>query len=279
MRINSKEYTGFLKKNGYRWGELSAGKHFPDFIMQASDGTVILFIRTYMDAEAHLSEPRGVIQMCTASIEVVIQMFILLKRFEINSRILKKRKCATNGHRIYRDYYELHISGPSLRIYRDKISFSVDYKKDGLDRVCDNRKTNTNTEIIPMHKELNILRESTNVSKALITNKANFYGKTNPSVSEGHIILGRVNKLIDMSEDDVAWKLNGTKNYMTPERKKDMKIFRKFLKTELAKEVCYIPIKSIEKVDHEGYVYSLQVRRYNNFVADGMLCFNANTPD
>lgn len=272
INIASAPYRKFMEDNGYKWGELSAGKEFPSFIMNCSVDNLKRFIRAYMDAEACFSHNKGVIEMSTASPILASQMFILLKRFGINSRILKKRKCATNGKRIYRDYYEVHISGPSLRIYHDKVGFGVDYKQEGLVDVCENRRANTNTEIIPMHAELSALRDATMISKGLITNKANFYGKTNPSVDECAKIKDRLDKLLDMPEDEVAWKLDGRLNYMTSDRKKHVRVFKKFLKSEIAKEVCYIAIKSIEKVEYDGYLYSLEVGRHGNFVAEGTFC-------
>jgi intein/homing endonuclease len=149
-------------ENGYAWGELSRGKIIPDFIMNSNDEYIRLFTRAYMDAEAHFAHKKGVIEMSTASYKVALQVYILLKRFGVISRILIKSKCATNTvARTMKTYYEVHISGPALRVYRDEIGFNVDYKKTGLDDVCDNRKTNTNTEIIPVFRELAKLRRLT----------------------------------------------------------------------------------------------------------------------
>jgi intein/homing endonuclease len=274
LSLTSAEYKQMLLRNGYAWGELSAGKIFPDFIMTASDEFTKLFIRAYMDAEACFTHSKGVIEMSTASPTVAMQMFTLLKRFGIGSRIMCKRKCATNGRRIYRDYYEIHISGQALRIYRAKIGFGVDYKSDGLNDVCDNRKCNSNLEKIPMYTELCKLREATQISKSLITSKPNFYGKTNPSVMESHKIMERVDKLLVMPENQVAWRLDNRINYMTAERKKHLRTFKTFLARELSKEVCYIEIKSIECTQYSGWVYDLQVKGSTNYVAEGILCQN-----
>lgn len=276
LRLNSSGYRQLLEKYGYRWGELSAGKYFPNFIMQAGDAVIILFIRAYMDADACFTYKKGVIELTSASRELVLQMFTLLKRFSINSRILYKRKCATNGARILRDYYELHISGPSLRLYCKKIGFGVSYKQKGLIDVCENRKTNTNTEIVPMQKELVMLKKKTAISMPKITNKTNFSGITNPSVTEAKLILGRANDLLAMPEDQNILKDKGPRYYMTDAHKKNFRIFRNFLKAELAKQVCYIAIKSIQKINYEGYVYDFQVKCHSNFVAEGILCRNAH---
>jgi intein/homing endonuclease len=156
------------------------------------------------------------------------------------------------------------------------IGFGVGYKQEGLVEVCKSRKANTNTEIIPMHAELAELRENTRISQSKITNKSNFNGVTNPSVDEAKLILDRIDGLLATKKTVVAWILNGTRYYMTDERKAHLRVFRKFLKRELAKQVCYIAIKGIEKVDYEGYVYDFQVKRHSNFVAEGIICRNAH---
>ncbi|AYV81657.1 MAG: homing endonuclease, partial [Harvfovirus sp.] len=46
---------------------------------------------------------------------------------------------ATNGSRIKRPYYIALISGPSLRLFKAEIGYTIDYKKAILDRVS-NRK-------------------------------------------------------------------------------------------------------------------------------------------
>lgn len=271
--VHSIEYRLFMVDKGYKWGELSAGKSFPDFIMNACNDYIILFIRAYMDGEAHFSHKAGTIEMCTASRAIALQMFILLMRIGINSTILVKIKCATNTEeKIKRTYYEVHVSGAALRIYRDKISFGVDYKKEGLDDVCDNRKTNTNTEIIPMHQELAKLRRLTGISMSLVINKMYFNGKRNPSINECHLMMTRLKAVYAIPEDKVAWKIGRCKNYMTPERKHCIKSFMKFLKTELTKQVRYIKIKSIDHRPRRGWVYNITTKTHNNYVVEGMLC-------
>lgn len=273
LNIVSKDYRKFLESHKYVWGNLSATKRFPDFIMNGSDANVKLFIRVYMDAEAHFSVKQGVIQMSSASSEVTLQMYILLKRFSINSRILYKRKCATNTiARTMRDYYEIHISGPALRIYRNLIGFDVDYKKAGLDDVCDNRPINTNTEIIPMLRELVKFRDLTHVSMFMVTNKNNFYGKTNPSVGECHLMLQRLEKLLLIPADVIAWKCDGACYYMNSMRRKYVNEFIKFLKTELLKEVCYIPIRDIAYNRSHDWVYGLKIENGGNYVVEGIIC-------
>jgi intein/homing endonuclease/DNA polymerase III delta prime subunit len=274
LNVIAPDYQQFLEKHGYTWGNLSAKKRFPDFIMRAADSHVRLFIRAYMDAEAHFSHNHGVIEMSTASREVSLQMHTLLKRFGINSRILTKRKCATNGTRIMRTYYEVHVSGPDLRMYRREIGFGVDYKQEGLEDVCDNRDCNTNTDILPMHAELAKLRRLTNLPMNHITNKANFNGTTNPSVSEAHNIRDRLQEMLDKGCDHPDW-LKIEKQYRPDTQKlRYVRGFKSFLDDQLEKEVCYVPIKSIETHRHNDYVYDLEILEHHNYVAEGMICHN-----
>jgi intein/homing endonuclease len=53
-----------------------------------------------------------------------------------------------------------------------------------------------------------------------------------------------------------------------------VKIFIKFInkKLSLSKEICYIPIKTIEYEKAHGWVYGLEIENRGNYVVEGILC-------
>ena len=147
VQIYSKEYVKFLENNGYKWGNLSAKKSIPDFIMNAKIDVIRTFLTNYFDAEGTISNRDGIIEISSASKIIMMQLYHLLKLFGINSRIKEKNKMATNGKGITRKYYSLVISGPGLRKYKDEINFGIGYKKKILNATC-NKKCNTDIEYV-----------------------------------------------------------------------------------------------------------------------------------
>jgi peptidase E len=81
----------------------------------------------------------------------------------------------------------------------------------------------------------------------------------------------RLQEVCKIPKDKVAWMLDGSKNYMTSERKRYVRAFIQFLQGQLDKEVCYIPIKSIDKLSYSGWMYNINLKNQNNYVIEGML--------
>ncbi|HEY6404444.1 MAG TPA: LAGLIDADG family homing endonuclease, partial [Blastocatellia bacterium] len=105
LHLCSAEFKRFLESRGYEWGKRSREKSIPPFIMRADDAGVRVFLSNYFDAEASVIDSMRSIEISTASPILIQQLSSLLRRFGIWMRISEKRKRATNGSGIYRNYY------------------------------------------------------------------------------------------------------------------------------------------------------------------------------
>ena len=268
--FTSKDYVQFLQKNGYIWGKLSAGKKFPDFIMNSSLDNIKIFLQAYFDAEASISERDGVIEISSASEIIMKQLNILCRMFEMNMRQTIKKKMATNGKKIMRDYYIGYISGPSLRLFKERIGFTIDYKQRILTATC-LRTANTNLDVFPITHKLKAIYDNTQLPKRRFIEfnyvKPDNQGNTRlPS-------MGMINKTCQNLRDVLADNAFITKNNLDNKRAYiNQSIID--LENEANKEVYYVKIESITEVDYDGYVYDLEIDETHNYVAEGLLCHN-----
>jgi len=111
FEITNKEFTKFCESYGYFWGRHSRDKQVPTSVMQADNKSATAFLQAFFDGESHVNVNRNIIEISSASQRLLKEVGVLLRRFGIWLRIYKKRKCATNGSRIYRDYWEGQFGG------------------------------------------------------------------------------------------------------------------------------------------------------------------------
>lgn len=260
LNIYSADYREFLKNNGYKWGEKAAGKEIPPFIMNAPIEIIRIFLKHYFDAESHMFERDGVIQLSSASKMLIHQISYLLRIFGINSRMKRKMKMATNGKRIKRPYYELLISSYSLRIYKDEIGFNFGYKQKALEKVCE-RKANSNIEVIPVKKILKDLWDITHLPYRQFIYHNYIHGKTLPTVDTIKTVIQKLDYIINDRELQKRYNI-------TPAKLRYIMITKATLEDELQKELFYIKIKDIKLEDYQGYVYDLEIEENHNYVAD-----------
>ena len=148
LRITSADYRGFLAGLGYVWGNRSAAKRIPDFIVAADDDTVRRFLREYFSAEGSAIKGMRSVEISSASEWLMRQLACMLRRFGIWLRVTEKQRCATNGSGIYRPYWIGLIGGISLRRFHAQVGFSDQVKQAKLADICA-AKSNTNVEGIP----------------------------------------------------------------------------------------------------------------------------------
>ncbi|MFH1445032.1 MAG: LAGLIDADG family homing endonuclease [Nanoarchaeota archaeon] len=143
--ISSIELGRFLKQLEPALLKKSRYKKIPDIIMRTSDDEIKSFLRVYFDCEANV-EDRG-IELASASRELLDQIQVLLLRFGINSQIHSMLKKATNSPKPkLREYHRLAISGSDVKLFKEKINFSMSRKKEKLDKLTDK---NSITDVVP----------------------------------------------------------------------------------------------------------------------------------
>jgi SNF2 family DNA or RNA helicase len=113
--------------------------------MRADDASVRVFLSNYFDAEASVVDSMRSIEISTASPILIQQLSSLLRRFGIWMRLSEKRKRATNGSGIYRNYYIGILGGNAARIFRREIGFCDPQKQTRLEKICE-YQSNTNVE-------------------------------------------------------------------------------------------------------------------------------------
>lgn len=194
--ICDEDFKNFCESHGYVWGKLSAEKQVPSRIMQANEQAVARFLQGYFDAEGSVSNKD--IEVSSASQLMLKQVNVLLRRFGIWLRTRKKRARATNGKNIWRWYWVGAIGGPSARIFREKIGFSIKYKQEALNKLCE-LETNSNTEGLPACK---ILQEIISTTKLPITHILGNYtvyvkGTQEPSRKSLAVFISNIDKILD----------------------------------------------------------------------------------
>jgi hypothetical protein len=136
LTLNSRAYQTFLESKGYTWGKRSREKVIPGFIMQADLESVRLFLRHYFDAEGSATFGMRSVEVSTASPALIQQLAALLRRFGIWLRIAVKRKRASNGTGIFREYHEGVLGGNAARRFLQEIGFETPYKQETLRAIC-----------------------------------------------------------------------------------------------------------------------------------------------
>ena len=131
--ISSVLVREFLAYLGLKAG-VSRDQVIPKAILQSSKEMVSEFLRAYFEGDGGV-EPKGVI-VTTASEQLSKQLQVVLLNFGIVCSRHVTRKCATNGSRIYRNYYRVSIHSVNKQIFADNIGFISKRKKDALAHVC-----------------------------------------------------------------------------------------------------------------------------------------------
>ncbi len=281
LNLSSVAYRRFLTANGYNWGKLSREKSIPDFIMRADQDSVRLFLSHYFEAEGSAVAHMRSIEIGTASPLMIGQLGVLLRRFGIWMRVAAKKKCATNGKRIYRTYYIGIIGGNSARRFRQEIDFLSPRKQRKLEAICA-RTSNTNVEGIPASDLVADAVKTTNLpllhwgmrSPVYIDGSQQFSRTSLERVLHGcdRILSGQAEqeyRLLPRSK----WTKQTLEAYAHLDERQ-VNSTRQQLRRLLDQEVFYCRIAAIEAVEYEGWVYDLEIATHHNFVANNILCHN-----
>jgi intein/homing endonuclease len=259
IQINSIDYVNFLIKNGYNYGNTSAGKCIPEIIMNSSKEILKFFLRAFFDAESHVHVKKRQIEITSASEQIIHQLVFLLKMFGITMNIKTKMACATNGSKIMRQYYLGFVSSENARKFNEEIGFEIDYKKNNLAVVCQ-VPTNPNKPDLAVNKIIKEIRNVTQLPHYLFIN--NTYTTKDKEPSE--ITLRRIIANLEKAK--------------VPECHHEfLKSKIELLKSRFSCDYRFTKIKKVEIIRYTGYVYDLEVPVHHNYAADNVMCHNTRS--
>ena len=142
IEFRDKGWLESLQKIGYIYGFKSKDKRLPDWFLSLSNEDLAYALKIIFEAEGSCN-PKRCIEITMASEKMIDLIQNALLRFGIIATKAKKRACATNGSRIYRDYYRLTISGEYVVKFKEYIGFYSKHKNEAVDIICA-KKRNTN---------------------------------------------------------------------------------------------------------------------------------------
>jgi intein/homing endonuclease len=281
LAINSAAWRRYLEARGYVWGKRSREKSFPPFLMQADLSSLRLLLRNYFDAEGSVSPQMRCVEISTASPLLIEQLATLLRRFGIWLRISAKRKCATNGARIYRTYYCGILGGNSARRFFEQIGFGCADKQQRLAAICA-VSSNTNVEGIPASAQLAQTVQACGLPVRHFGLHNSIYLNGSQQFSRhslSRVITGLDRILSGEAEQSYRerksskWTQRTLAAYAQLDTQQLIET-RTSLQHLLEQEVFYCRIKCIEEIEYEGWVYDLEIKEHHNFVANHILCHN-----
>ena len=282
LRINSHSYRIFLEREfGYDWGRKSAHKRIPDRIVSSDDQSIRSFLRAYMAAEGSVSTSQRLVEITSASRELMNQLSLMFRRFGIWLRIATKRKCATNGSRILRTYYTGIIGGTSLRRLASLVEIADAEKSRKLEEVAD-CLGNDNVGGVPVSDLLREAREKTGLPWLHLTPSSAYAYRPNGTASP-EAALRIVTRMRAAATEGAGDRWRGARNkpakprtlatYATLDRIALLDVADR-LERRASRDVYYAKVVSVEPVWLEGWVYDFEVTGHHSYVAGGMLAHN-----
>jgi intein/homing endonuclease/superfamily II DNA or RNA helicase len=280
LLINSKVYKKYLESLGYEWGHKSATKRIPEFIMQANDEIVKVFLQAYFDAECYVNTNCRQIEISSASETLIYQLSVLLQRFDIMCSFSEKYKSATNGKKIKRKYHYLYVCGTGVAAFFEKIGLSIDYKIKNYEGI--KTKPNLNKEGKPVHLVLSSFFQKYDLPYRIlnIPSKNYILGKR---FATNDVIEKIIKGFISLKDGTVLSKYKKLKNskwtkkttdYLYAIEESDVnKVLDGLLKLR-NNDLQYEKIKNVTYERYEGYVYDLCVAEHKNYIANNLICHN-----
>lgn len=280
LAIHSKKYKLYLESLGYKWGHKSADKKIPEFIMQANNDVVRVFLRAFFDAEGHVHKRERNIELSSASKYLIYQLSLLLQRFNIMCSFDEKMGCATNGKRIKRKYYRIKIIGSGVERFMSQIGFGDENKSKDYHNI--KSKLNSNRDGKPVYIILKPFFEKYHISYRLLNVPKVGYVK-GTTFATNNIIKRIIDGFLNLKYGNVL------QNYLKLKKSKwtnSMLAVLEQVKVEdidsvidslilmLDNDLQYERVKSVKHVDYDGYVYDLCIEKYENYISDNVICHN-----
>lgn len=283
LDISNKKYKDYLSSMGYKWGLKSKDKEIPSFIMKSDNDVAKLFLQSFFDAEGYTDKRSRGIGLTSASRKLIYQLSLLLQRFGIFCSFRKMMKCATNGTKIKRPYYELKILGSGMDKFMKEIGFSCSYKNENYLKFSE-KKHNYNKEGKPAYIALKPFYEKYNIPCRLVSIPNEYFitGDRWANSDTIHKMIGGLVKLKEGKIEKEYSKLNRSKwtdkttSTLKSVTKEDVENCIGLLETMADNDLQYEKIIFSEEIDYDGYIYDLSIKNYHNFISNNLICHNTN---
>lgn len=240
-------------------GHGSHTKRLLPFWPELSDDNLALVLRAYFDGDGTVGHASD-ITATTASAQLASDLLYALMRFGIRARWGQTFKRATNNNHAGAWYHKITISGQdNLLRYHNRIGFSLEYKRDALERQMQ-RPANSNVDVVPIDGQrlrwlrnqlgmtAKMLGEAADLSRAIIQLYEN---------NQRHPSRSSLRRVLDALREVVAISGRTTREWMQVWSHLDKLCQLRWTKIEVVEPVNY----------DQSYVYDFCVPGVENFLA------------
>ncbi|MBA7625207.1 hypothetical protein ES703_32633 [subsurface metagenome] len=212
-------------------------KKIPDWIYNLSDKQIGWFLKGVFSGDGCASDKEIIFSICSK--DLIDGITSLLLRFNIVLRVSDIGKQGIFNCRIG--------STKMLNYFKENIGFLVSSKQERLDKLCSRLSTHDTSDVIPLSldvkNELNLILGK-RFSKHDYVNRENNLGRNH---------LANLLKLVP----------EGITNPIDPLRK------------IVCSDIFWDKVKSVKKVNWEGYVYDISVPKHENFICENIIAHNS----
>lgn len=254
------------------FGSHAQNKKLPSFWTQLSNQNLAEMLKAYFSADGGVD---GVQITCTsASEELISQLSLALLRFGITTR-LSERLVKVPNKEVRNTFWKLTVSGQkNLLLFQKHIGFSLNRKNKKLsEKIAPTY--NTNVDIVPLGGSwIKEVREKLNLFQEDLANHCNI----------SRSLISFYESSLRMPSRDVATAILSyfkTKN-MTLNKKLSSKfesVASEIAEKENMLNVFWSPVKKIQEIEGEKYVYDFSVEDNETFLVGhgGMFVHNTYT--
>ncbi|MBU0668452.1 helix-turn-helix domain-containing protein, partial [Patescibacteria group bacterium] len=272
VRLRPKTYD--YQVSSLFWGKLfhslcgrdSRSKRLPDFWPRLSDQQLAHLLSAYFSCDGGVDGDE--VSCVTASKKLASDLMYALLRFGIIARV-RKRYIKLPGKDIRNEYWSLKISGQSfLKLFREKIGFVIEKKNERLALIV-GKKYNTNVDVIPgIGSWIKDLRLKLSLSQRDLAERAGIERSYVSMIETG---------ARSPSRSVFGVLLNTLKTFCSNNYRQDL--LKEIENKETLLNLAWMPVKSLEVVSGEDYVYDFAVEDNETFLAGmgGMFVHNTFT--
>ncbi|MFD1570947.1 LAGLIDADG family homing endonuclease [Halorubrum laminariae] len=258
------EFVSFLKNLEEMLLESSAEQRIPKAILGASPSATRMFIKGFVEGEAHVSAKQREITVASMSNELLPDLQALLLQHGITSQLHERK----NGS------HRLRISGAQFDRYVTEIGFVTDRKQEAAEKHLKTDR-NTNVDVVPnIASVLRRVRESLGLTQYECGVPRGTYrhyesGSRNPSVGALRSVVEAFEAARSPSTEDADIASVQTDGGTVDA---DISALRQLTDGDIR----WDRIESVELVDpNDDWVYDLEVDGTHNYVSNGIISHNS----
>ncbi len=264
LTCSAGEFVSFLENLDGMLLEGSADQRIPRPILGASPSTTRMFIRGFVEGEAHVSAKQREITVASMSETLLTDLRMLLLRHEITSQLHERK----NGS------HRLRISGAQFDRYVTNIGFVTDRKQEAAEEHLETDR-NTNLDVVPnVSPVLRRVRDSLGLTQYECGVPRNTYrhyeaGSRNPSI-------GALRNIVKAFEGAHLPPTDSSEIGSVQTDGGGVAADIAALRQRVDDDIRWDRIESIEPVKPEDdWVYDLEVGGTHNYVSNGIISHNS----